>query len=95
MPLLEHFEIWVQKPPMAERVNIRIVALFENSSIPITHVFSGVISIYIYLGLIRKGGWFDGSEPFIEVDRWDDSDIYAPKYFLQHAKQFKYLLKTP
>ena len=44
--------------------------------------------------MIREGGWFDGEHPFLWVDR-ERVEVSAPKYFLEHENQFKYLLEPP
>jgi len=47
-------------------------------------------------GLISKGGWFDGSKPFIAVKRRSTpSYIYAPQYMLDNEDKFEYLLVPP
>jgi beta-1,4-mannosyl-glycoprotein beta-1,4-N-acetylglucosaminyltransferase len=42
--------------------------------------------------LIRTGGWFDDTKPFIEVKDYGNK-FYAPKYILENADRFIYLLK--
>lgn len=45
--------------------------------------------------LIRTGGWFDDTFPFIRVKASERSQkFYAPKYILDNADQFKYLLEA-
>jgi len=45
--------------------------------------------------LIRTGGWFDDTRPFIENHPDKHPNNYAPKYILDHKDQFKYLLDPP
>jgi len=42
--------------------------------------------------LIRTGGWFDDTNPFIRV-KDSRTKFYAPKYILDNADRFTYLLK--
>ena len=45
--------------------------------------------------LIKTGGWFDNTRPFIQ-EKWDVSNkFYAPQYILKHKDRFQYLLKLP
>ncbi|XP_023341090.1 beta-1,4-mannosyl-glycoprotein 4-beta-N-acetylglucosaminyltransferase [Eurytemora carolleeae] len=45
--------------------------------------------------LIRTGGWFDGSKPFISVPRTkNDTGLFAPDYIL-NSNLFQYLVKPP
>ncbi|XP_058164811.1 beta-1,4-mannosyl-glycoprotein 4-beta-N-acetylglucosaminyltransferase isoform X2 [Dasypus novemcinctus] len=45
-------------------------------------------------GLIRTGGWFDGTQQ--EYPPADPSEhMYAPKYLLKNYRQFRYLLENP
>ena len=48
-------------------------------------------------GLIRNGGWFDGSHPFIfNGNKADGSDkFYAPQFMLENYERYKYLLQVP
>lgn len=46
-------------------------------------------------GLIRSGAWFDGTKTFILVPENEKSDLYAPKYILNHADRFRSLLHRP
>ncbi len=43
--------------------------------------------------LIRTGGWFDDTHPFLRADPKDP--FFAPKYVLEHRDTFKYLLELP
>jgi len=46
--------------------------------------------------LIRTGGWFDGKQPFIKVNRRETPDhVYAPQYFLENDDMFESLLVPP
>ena len=44
-------------------------------------------------GLIKTGGWFDDTKPFIRV-KDPGHQFYAPKFILDNPQRFKYLLKT-
>ena len=49
-------------------------------------------------GLIRNGGWFDGSHPFIfNGDKADDGSdkFYEPQFMLENYERYKYLLQVP
>ena len=45
--------------------------------------------------LIRTGGWFDDTRPFIKNHPDKNPNNYAPQYILDHRDQFKYLLEPP
>ena len=46
--------------------------------------------------LVKTGGWFDGENPFLPVDkRKIEGDTYAPEYFRSHEDRFGYLLNRP
>ena len=45
--------------------------------------------------LIRIGGWFDDTQPFIKTSEESHPNSYAPKYFLDNKEKFKYLLVPP
>ena len=42
--------------------------------------------------LIRTGGWFDDTRPFIKTSLQDDPKHYAPQYILENKEKFSYLL---
>jgi beta-1,4-mannosyl-glycoprotein beta-1,4-N-acetylglucosaminyltransferase len=42
--------------------------------------------------LIRIGGWFDDTRPFIKTSHESHPNNYAPKYILDNKEKFKYLL---
>ena len=47
---------------------------------------------------VRKGGWFDGSHPFIfNGEKADDGSdkFYAPQFMLENYERYKYLLQVP
>ena len=46
-------------------------------------------------GLIRDGGWFDGSKPFYRAASVNDDPQYAPPYVLRNKEQFAHLLSPP
>jgi len=44
--------------------------------------------------LIRDGGWFDDTKPFIKVEQSEMmTKNYAPKYLMDNPERFKYLLE--
>ena len=45
--------------------------------------------------LIRTGGWFDDTLPFIKNHPDTHPENYAPKYILDNRDKFKYLLDPP
>ena len=45
--------------------------------------------------LIRTGGWFDDTRPFIKVSQESDPKHYAPKYILENKDKFEYLISPP
>ena len=45
--------------------------------------------------LIRTGGWFDDTQPFIKTSPESHPNNYAPKYILDHREKFSYLLDPP
>ena len=45
--------------------------------------------------LIRTGGWFDDTQPFIKNYPDAHPKNYAPKYILDNKDKFKYLLDPP
>ena len=45
--------------------------------------------------LIRIGGWFDDTRPFIKTSQASQPKYYAPKYILENRDKFKYLLDPP
>ena len=45
--------------------------------------------------LIRIGGWFDDTQPFIKTSPESHPNNYAPKYILDHREKFSYLLDPP
>ena len=45
--------------------------------------------------LIRTGGWFDDTRPFIRTSQESDPRNYAPQYILDNKDKFKYLLDPP
>ena len=45
--------------------------------------------------LIRIGGWFDDTRPFIKTSPETHPNNYAPQYILENREKFKYLLDPP
>ncbi len=46
--------------------------------------------------LIRTGGWFDGTHPYIRVDEAKTPEkVYAPEFMRRNRRQFQHLLELP
>ena len=45
--------------------------------------------------LIRTGGWFDDTQPFLRTEEGKSQKFYAPKYMLDNRQKFEYLLSPP
>ena len=43
--------------------------------------------------LIKTGGWFDDTTPYIRVNEEKEKKFYAPPYILNHRDKFRYLLE--
>lgn len=56
--------------------------------------FAEKLDIAYISRLIREGEWFDATHPFLMAD-WEKEDQYAPKFMLQHYREFSQLLYPP
>ncbi|KAJ0033812.1 hypothetical protein NQD34_000919 [Periophthalmus magnuspinnatus] len=76
-----------------EGIHFKLVAA-QNGDFPRWGDYEDKRDLNYIRQLIRTGGWFDGSLP--EYPPSDPKEhMYAPRYMLDHYKQYRYLLENP